>query len=126
MVLHEVGTEHPDRTYYADATETGQIANNQFVTDISHLGVRFYLTARGAASQAQLTFTDGNVVVRAQVANTSTFIGVTFPVNSVRLFTNGTCNGTSTQSNTVAFTTLTNGQGTNSTIGAGSKPVPQV
>jgi YDG domain/MBG domain (YGX type)/Bacterial Ig-like domain (group 3)/Galactose oxidase, central domain/Kelch motif len=58
MVLHEVGTGHADRTYYADADTAGRITNNQFATDLSHIGVRFYLSARGAASHAQVTFTD--------------------------------------------------------------------
>ena len=59
LVLHEVGTGHPDRTYSALADESGRFVNTGFTPDQQHLGVRFYLSARGAASEAQATFTDG-------------------------------------------------------------------
>ena len=69
LVLHEVATGHADRTYYADADTAGRITNAQFATDVSHLGVRFYVTARGAASQAQVTFTDAKGTDTALVSS---------------------------------------------------------
>jgi hypothetical protein len=61
LLLHEVATGHADRTFSAIANDTGDIVNSEFVVDAQHIGVRFMLTARGAASQAQTTFTDGNL-----------------------------------------------------------------
>ena len=62
-------TGHADRTYYADADTAGRIANAQFATDVSHLGVRFHVTARGAASEAQVTFTDAKGTDTALVSS---------------------------------------------------------
>jgi hypothetical protein len=61
LLLHEVATGHADRTFSAIANDAGDIVNSEFVVDAQHIGVRFMLTARGAASQAQTTFTDGNL-----------------------------------------------------------------
>jgi hypothetical protein len=81
MVLHEVGTGHADRTYYATADAAGRITNAEFMTDASHIGVRFYLAARGAASQAQATFTDAlntNTALISSVNPSSSGQSVTF------------------------------------------------
>ena len=61
LLLHEVATGHADRTLSAVADDAGRIVNTEFTVDAQHIGVRFVLTARGAASQAQITFTDGNL-----------------------------------------------------------------
>ena len=59
--IREVPAEHEARTVTITADAHGIIANaTLFTVEEHHLGVRFYLTARGAASQAQTTFTDGN------------------------------------------------------------------
>ena len=50
----------PQMTSIADAQ--GNISNSQFAPDIYDLNTRFYLTARGSASEAQTTFTDGQTV----------------------------------------------------------------
>src|SRR6266403_3748925 len=47
---------HPNLTAVADAN--GSISNSQFVPDSHDFGILFYLTATGASSQAQTTFTD--------------------------------------------------------------------
>ncbi|HEX7085876.1 MAG TPA: Ig-like domain-containing protein [Vicinamibacterales bacterium] len=57
--LHEVGTGAPDMPLNAVADEHGNIFNDFWAPNQSHIGVRFHLTATGAASSAQTTFTDG-------------------------------------------------------------------
>jgi hypothetical protein len=47
--------------FSAVADSNGNIFNNQFVTDEHDENIRFYLTAKGSAWQAQNTFTDSNV-----------------------------------------------------------------
>ena len=56
--LTEVPKTHDDRTFAATADEAGNILNNEFAPEEHDAGVRFYLTASGARSQAQATFTD--------------------------------------------------------------------
>ena len=59
--LQEVIPEHAPSTYTLAADEHGNITNQAlFVVGQHHIGVRFYLTARDAVSQAQITFTDSN------------------------------------------------------------------
>lgn len=59
--LREVVAEHTARLFTLTADEHGVIPTQAlFLVEQHHLGVRFYLTARDAASQAQITFTDGN------------------------------------------------------------------
>ena len=59
--LREVVPEHTPRLFTLTADEHGVIPMQElFLVEPHHLGVRFYLTARDAASQAQITFTDGN------------------------------------------------------------------
>ncbi len=57
--LHEVGTGAPDMPLNAIADEHGNIFNDFWAPNQSHVGVRFYLTATGAGASAQTTFTDG-------------------------------------------------------------------
>jgi Galactose oxidase, central domain/Divergent InlB B-repeat domain len=57
--LRELPAEHETRTFSITADASGRIESAPlFLVEDHHLGVRFYLTARGAASQAQITFTD--------------------------------------------------------------------
>src|SRR5881392_3588357 len=46
--------------YTAVADSTGNISNSDFTTDSHDENIRFYLTAKGSVSQAQMTFTDAN------------------------------------------------------------------
>jgi hypothetical protein len=62
LLLQEVTPEHADRLLTAVADEHGNIFNNSFAPEEHHLGVRFYLTATGAGSEAQTTFTDNRVI----------------------------------------------------------------
>ncbi|AMY13017.1 Kelch motif [Luteitalea pratensis] len=63
--LQELPLEHETRSFTIQADELGRINNaTLFLVEPHHLGVKFYLTARGAASQAQVTFTDGAVRVK--------------------------------------------------------------
>ena len=70
--LHEVGTGAPDMPLNAVADEHGNIFNDFWAPNESHIGVRFYLTATGAGASAQTTFTDGNAEIEGTVrANTA-------------------------------------------------------
>ncbi len=63
LLLHEAVEPpiHGDRMLTAVADTFGNIANNEFAPEDHDYGVRFYLTASGANSQAQTTFTDGQL-----------------------------------------------------------------
>jgi hypothetical protein len=65
LILHELNTGEPDVTLIATADANGNIFNDAFAPDDHDLGVRFYLTAHGAGSQAQTTFTDSRTVTSA-------------------------------------------------------------
>jgi hypothetical protein len=73
LALREVPQEHASRFFTAVVDDSGRFINTDFVVEPHHLGVRFYLTASGAASQAQITFTDAfsvqTVVVGTQSPN---------------------------------------------------------
>jgi uncharacterized repeat protein (TIGR01451 family) len=60
LVLHEdLATPiHDDDVLTATADLNGDIVNKEFAPDDHDLGLTFYLTATGTASQAQTTFTD--------------------------------------------------------------------
>src|SRR5256886_999060 len=76
---------HPTLTAVADGN--GNIANSQFVPDSHDFSIKFYLTASGSQSQAQMTFTDAgnasdgdgtmgvspNTVTAESTGNTLTF-----------------------------------------------------
>ncbi|MGH7462691.1 MAG: Kelch repeat-containing protein, partial [Longimicrobiales bacterium] len=60
--LRELPAEHETRSFAFQADEHGNIPSSQlFVVEQHHFGVQFYLTARGAASQAQVTFADARL-----------------------------------------------------------------
>jgi hypothetical protein len=64
LLLHEAphALWHDDRTLTAVADAGGRIFNNEFAPQAHHVGVRFYLTATGTVSQAQITFTDAELL----------------------------------------------------------------
>ncbi len=64
LLLHEDVNPpfHEDRTLRAVADAAGNIVNDKFRPVKHDIAVRFYLTATGANSQAQTTFTDGFAV----------------------------------------------------------------
>jgi hypothetical protein len=61
LLLEEAPETHDDRTLTTTADEAGNIFNNEFAPEAHDVGVRFYLTASGARSQAQTTFTDAEI-----------------------------------------------------------------
>ena len=68
--LRELPAEHEARTFSITADENGNITDAPlFVVEDHHLGVRFILTARGIASQAQITFTDGSATITGTVTS---------------------------------------------------------
>ena len=64
LVISEDADTHYDFTYSAIADASGSITNAEFAPIeneiFQHFGKKFYLVARGAASEALNTFTDGN------------------------------------------------------------------
>ena len=66
LKISEDADTHYDFTYEAVADANGNIVNTEFMPmeneTFHHLGMRFYLVAKGAASQALNTFTDGDKV----------------------------------------------------------------
>jgi hypothetical protein len=101
MTLHEIATGHPDRLLTAVADDYGAIVNSDFMPDVSHIGVRFYLTARGAGSQAQTTFTDANP--QSLTVGTQTPAPI-FAGNSATYSITVTFNGNTTTACTVDLT----------------------
>ncbi|MFL5577170.1 MAG: MBG domain-containing protein, partial [Gemmatimonadaceae bacterium] len=92
ITVHENPTEHEDRTLTAVADSEGRIRNAELVMEPHHLGVTFYVTARGGTSGlvAQTSFTDGGVTVKAGPVNST----VTFNLTVADYKTSGTCSGT--------------------------------
>ena len=98
LLLQEWENEHSDRVFEPIADMDGTIAAS-FLVEEHHLGVRFYLTARGTESKAQMTFTDGPrigaVTVGAQNPAPLTAAAgntATYGVSTART-QNGTVNG---------------------------------
>src|SRR5207245_722728 len=58
LLLTEDPKTHDDRMLNAAADQDGNIYNDEFHPEPHDVGVRFYLKATGASSQAQTTFTD--------------------------------------------------------------------
>ena len=86
--LRELPAEHVGRTFSITADGSGRIENAAlFLVEDHHLGVRFFLTARGAASQAQITFTDGqawalSISPTSVAASSNTLFDLTVTNNS--------------------------------------------
>lgn len=57
----EVPSTHEELVLTAAADASGHIFNDDYVVEPHDIGVRFYVTAIGSRSQAQTTFTDGNL-----------------------------------------------------------------
>jgi VCBS repeat-containing protein len=67
--VSEDADTHTDWNLTAVANEQGQIVNREFYPrqdeQFQHLGMRFYVMATGAASQALTTFTDGALKIKS-------------------------------------------------------------
>jgi hypothetical protein len=91
--VRELPAEHEARTFSLTANSSGRIESAAlFLVEDHHLGVRFYLTARGAASQAQITFTDAqawalSISPTSVAASSNTLFNLTVTNNSTT--TNG-------------------------------------
>ena len=76
LKISEDADTHNDFTYTAVADAQGDIINAQFapIEDevFHHFGMRFYLTATGAASTALNTFSDGNSTISGTVRSSAT------------------------------------------------------
>ncbi len=57
----EVPSTHEELSLTAVADASGNIFNDDYIVESHDIGVRFYVTAVGSRSQAQTTFTDGNL-----------------------------------------------------------------
>jgi hypothetical protein len=73
IVLHEDPQVHENRTLTATADCERRVREHELSPEQHHIGVRFILTATGAASgkQAQTTFTDGTGAGSGSMAGTS-------------------------------------------------------
>lgn len=82
LVLHETlnPEPHADAFWVVTADDAGNLFDTSFQPAAHDVGVRFYLTATGARSQAQTTFTDNIkvVVTRTGSQNISVSSGGTF------------------------------------------------
>jgi hypothetical protein len=98
LLLQEWENEHSDRIFEPIAEADGTIAAS-YLVEPHHLGVRFYLTAQGTESKAQMTFTDspriGVVSVGTQNPNPLTAAAGNSAAYSVstQRSANGTVNG---------------------------------
>jgi len=76
LTISEDADTHHDFRYTAVADGNGNILNQEFYPrhdDVyQHIGMRFYVTATGAASQALNTFTDGNADITGTVIDVVT------------------------------------------------------
>jgi hypothetical protein len=78
LVLHEAqhADANEDREFTAVADSAGNIFSAVFAPEAHHLGVRFYLLARGRSSQAYTTFTDGEMLT-SELAGAANDVTVT-------------------------------------------------
>ena len=76
LTISEDADTHYDFIYSAVADAAGNITNSEFAPIqneiFQHFGKRFYVTARGAASQALNTFTDGKGTISGTIRNSVT------------------------------------------------------
>jgi MBG domain (YGX type)/Galactose oxidase, central domain/Kelch motif len=108
LTISEDADTHSDFIYNAVADEAGNITNSEFAPIqnevFQHFGMRFYVTARGAASRALNTFTDGNGTIDGTIRDSVTnavIAGATItcsdvgpnPCNNIKTTTSG-ANGT--------------------------------
>ena len=111
LLLQEVTPEHADRLLTAVADDQGNIFNNSFAPEEHHLGVRFYLTATGAGSEAQMTFTDSRVITSVTL-NSGTAVTVA-PGEPITVVVNVT-------TNTLGNGSALNWRGTTAELGPGN------
>ncbi len=76
LTISEDADTHFDFIYSAVADADGHITNSEFAPieneTFHHFGKKFYVAARGAASEALNTFTDGNGTIAGTVRNSVT------------------------------------------------------
>lgn len=104
LKISEDADTHNDFTYTAVADAQGNIINTQFAPIenevFHHFGMRFYLTATGAASTALNTFTDGNSTITGTVRDSAT----NAPIPNATVSCAGGCNDpASTTTNAAGF-----------------------
>src|SRR5205809_3197605 len=70
LVFAEVPRRHPDRFLKLTADASGNLYYDQWAPEQHDVGVRFYVTAAGSlsGSQAQMTFTDGDITWTGNVS----------------------------------------------------------
>src|SRR6266566_928419 len=70
LVFTEVPKRHPDRFLKLTADASGNLYYDQWAPERHDLGIRFYVTAIGSqsGSQAQMTFTDGDITWTGNVS----------------------------------------------------------
>src|SRR5437016_2474560 len=70
LVFAEVPRRHPDRFLKLTAAASGNLYYDQWAPEQHDVGVRFYVTAAGSlsGSQAQMTFTDGDITWTGNVS----------------------------------------------------------
>lgn len=100
LTISEDADTHYDFTYTAKADANGNITNTEFAPIeneiFQHFGKRFYLRARGAASDALNTFTDGNVTLHLPRGENVADMTVTWAK-----YANTTCAGSPSVTGTV-------------------------
>src|SRR6185437_1658454 len=118
FVFHEEPLIHPDGGYDVAADAAGHIADQTFVIDSSHIGVRFTLTATGQTSgkAAQATFTDNTKTVQAKTRPSP----IAASISAILYDGSGTCpnsggtpNSRGSWNLTSATTTIANASNTN-------------
>src|SRR5438128_40603 len=70
LVFTEVPKRHPDQFLKLTADASGNLDYDQWAPERHDLGIRFYVTAMGSqsGSQAQMTFTDGDITWTGNVS----------------------------------------------------------
>ena len=108
VTITEDADTHNDFTYTAVADNAGNFTNSEFApiqnAVFQHFGMRFYVKARGAASEALNTFTDGNVTLRLSAAEGVPTMTVSWTrYNGSSSNPNNACSGTDTDSGTLVI-----------------------
>ena len=87
LTISEDADSHNDFEFTAVADEFGNIVNREFYPreddTYHHMGMRFYAMAKGIASEAQTTFTDGGTLTITFAGNGSGSVSGTAQVTSL-------------------------------------------